>query len=104
MKKLIPVAFFALLALNTNVINAANSTSANKVADQPIENRLSEKESSKLNKENKDITPTEENLASSDSSSKMYDSSARNSSDNAGIYISSGAALIIIVILLIILL
>lgn len=103
MKKLIPVAFFALLALNTNVINAANTSNTIKVADQPIENRLSDKESSKLNKET-DKASTDENLVSVDSSSKMYDSSALNSSDNAGIYISSGAALIIIVILLIILL
>ena len=104
MKKLIPVAFFALLALNTNVINAANSTGTIKVADQPIENRLNEKETSKLNKENMDIAPAKENLVSNDSSSKMNDSSALTSSDNAGIYISSGAALIIIIILLIILL
>ena len=38
MKKLIPVAFFALLALNTNAINAANATSPTTVAETSIPN------------------------------------------------------------------
>lgn len=104
MKKLIPVALFALLALNTNVMKAANTTVTTPVADQPIENRLSETESSRLNKQEKESDISNDKLSTSDSSSKINDSSMMNSSDNAGIYISSGAALIIIIILLIILL
>ncbi len=103
MKKLIPVAFFALLALNTNAIKAANSTSPIVVpaTELPAEKSANATASTKLNKEN---DSSEKKLSTSDTSSKMNDTSKMTSIDNAGIYISSGAALIIIVILLIILL
>jgi len=103
MKKLIPLAFFALLALNTNALRAANSTSTIVVpaTELPAAKTANATESTKLNKEN---VNSEVKLSTSDTSSKMNDTSTMSSKDNAGIYISSGAALIIIVILLIILL
>lgn len=103
MKKLIPVAFFALLALNSNAIKAATSTSPTTVAETsiPNEKRAGETESTNLNKV-KDSS--EKEIKGSESITKSNDSTTMNSKDGAGIYISSGAALIIIVILLIILL
>ena len=80
MKKLIPVAFFALLALNTNAINAANATSPTTVAETsiPNEKRAGETESTNVNKV-KDSS--EKDLKGSESITKSNDSTTMNSKD-----------------------
>lgn len=107
MKKLIPVLFFAMVALNSSAIMAASNDPV-PTPKPTSENKLSESEVAKLSSRYDEINKMDKrNLSSTEKRDLRKESSQIKETlkaDGTTIYVSSAAAIILIVILLLLIL